>query len=114
MNHYTEIVNELDHLFETKYNKNGRYIKFIYNGYKNNNITEVVSEFFRFLLIDTTVQTMTLTDNSESVVSFLQLSCEETNELHKDLNILLLRSKSDHNYSSAERMLWLLWNLFNL
>ena len=112
MDTYTELANELDHLLETKYKKNGRFIKFIYNGYKNNNIKEAVSEFSRFLLIDTIAQTMTLTDTSESVILFLQLSREETEELHKDLDILLLRSRNDNNCSSSERMLWLLIQLF--
>ena len=108
MDNYTLVYNELDRLFETKYNRDGRYVKFIYNGYKNNKMTNV-SEFSRFILIQSKNQRMTLTDDGEDVKSFLSLSPEEIYELHKDLNELLEKSKKcDNAESSAERMLYIL------
>lgn len=89
MSNYILYSNELDQLFETKYNKGKRYIKFIYNGYKNDDFSKPVSEFSRFLLIDTKTQRMTLTDRSVQAINFLVLSCQEYKELLKDLDELI-------------------------
>ena len=86
-------VNYIDELFETKYNKNGRYIKFIYNGYKLNEYSEMLSEFSCFALIDTTTQEISLTNNYAKIKAFLSLSSEELDNIKIDLNKLHDESK---------------------
>lgn len=113
MDNYTLYCNELNHLFETKYNRNGRYVKFIYNGYKNKTIMHNVSEFSSFVLIDTVIQSMTLCDNVKQVMTFVPWSDEDLNELNKDLDELLAKCKQSSNDStfSAERMLLVLQHI---
>jgi hypothetical protein len=108
---YTFFSNEIEHLFQTKYNKNNRYVQFLYNGYKhNNNNYKGISEFANFLLVDTNTQEMALNDNPEQVKSFLSLTTNELEELNNDLDELIQKSKN----TSGERMLVILHEMLCL
>lgn len=112
MNNYSLYMYLLDNLLETKYCRNGCYIKYIYNGYKqlNNNGTE--SEFSRLLFINTKTQQIIMHENTnqELIKQFLSLSNEEVKCLQDDVTELIEMSKKWNNNTdntSPERMLFI-------
>jgi len=104
------IINfEIDNLFEYKYNKNGKYVKFIYNEYNISNKTR--SEFASFLMINTIDQKLTIAKNKDDIFTFLNLSDEDKINLKNDISLLL---KKEEDFSSSKRKLIILFNyLYN-
>jgi hypothetical protein len=98
---YLKIPLELDELFQ-KYKKNGKYIKYIYNGYEVVNIENATSEFDSFVLIDTKKQTMELSNKIKDVVEFLELDSAEFDNLKMDISYLIEKEKELFEHFKSE------------
>jgi hypothetical protein len=75
LNQYNNIDNELNYLFENKYATPDKFVKFIYYGYMNYNMS-LRSEDSRYVLIDKTNQTWEFAKSISDVKLFLDLQDE--------------------------------------
>ena len=119
MNSYSLYQTKLDNLLQTKYSRNGCYLKYIYNGYTNKKFNTTESEFFRLLFINTKTQEVVMQENlnlnKELIKQFLSLSDEELKCLQDDVSELIeISKKMDNNddNTSPERMLYMFLSIF--
>ena len=109
MDNYSLYETKLNNLLESKYFRNGCYMKYIYNGYKNKEFITIKSEFDRLLFINVKTQEVFMHQNvnKELIKQFLSLSDEELKCLRDDVNELIEMSKNicNDDNTSAERML---------
>ncbi len=80
--------NTIADLFENKYRKNGRFVKYIYYGYTHIDTPIPTNENSFFVLIDTMAQTHTFGKDLNEVVHFLQLTSEEESSFKQDIQQL--------------------------
>jgi hypothetical protein len=85
---YNNINNKLNHLFEVKYSRNGRFSEYIYYGYLQFDYEGPKSEDYRFLLVDTVNQTWGFESKLDATMEFLGLTEEEKEEFRKDISEL--------------------------
>jgi len=91
-NYETALDYELNYLLEIKYKKNGKHIKFNYNGYNVLSDNYNISEFAYFTLVNTINQKIINTSKQDDVFNFLELTDDVKNNMKEDLIELLEKS----------------------